>query len=188
MRFIKLAAIAIFSLPLFAFASIDYSVNQIVGSGSVVGTIQTDGTIGKLGQGNVTGWNLNITDGASTFDLIGGTNSHLLINGSLFSATATGLYFDFSGSNGLVLFQSPNIGSSQDWWCIEGVNSSCAGTGNSTASIKMSFQSTTQVQHFNGLVQVASLETQSVPEPLTLSLFGIGLLGLGIARRNKHNQ
>jgi hypothetical protein len=42
-------------------ASITYNVDQTIGAGSVVGTVQTDGTIGGLTTANFTDWNLLLT-------------------------------------------------------------------------------------------------------------------------------
>ena len=47
-------------------APITYNVNQTIGVGGVVGTIQTDGTIGVLATGNFLAWDLTLNgDGAS---------------------------------------------------------------------------------------------------------------------------
>jgi hypothetical protein len=49
---------------------INYYVNLAVGTGSATGFIQTDGTIGTLATGNITNYDLTLTDGAHTFSLI----------------------------------------------------------------------------------------------------------------------
>src|SRR4051812_3798064 len=47
-------------------APITYDVNQTIGVGSVIGTLETDGTIGALNAGNFLAWDLTLNgDGAS---------------------------------------------------------------------------------------------------------------------------
>src|SRR5450755_221698 len=74
----------------------------------VTGTIQTDGTLGILNTGNITDWNLLLSDGTNTFDLTGslsGNDSVVLIQGTDTSATATQLLYNFDRSVGFLLFQ-----------------------------------------------------------------------------------
>jgi hypothetical protein len=55
------AAISLLLGATTANATISYSVNQTIGGGSVVGSIQTDGSPGVLGASDITGWNLLLT-------------------------------------------------------------------------------------------------------------------------------
>lgn len=114
-----------------------YSVNRAIGAGSVIGTIETDGTIGSLGAANILDWNLTLDDGtgSTSITLLGpssGSNSALRIVGSSFTASVTDLWFDFSNTGNYVLFQNPNIGSEINYWCLDGAlgSSSCAGNAN----------------------------------------------------------
>jgi len=104
-------------------SALTYTVNSQIGSGSVTGTVVTDGTFGVMGGANITDWNLLLNDGTSSFSLLGplsGANSALLVLGNAFTATATDLLFDFTnqGFSG-VLFQNPFIGSAQNWYALE---------------------------------------------------------------------
>jgi len=88
-------------------STITYAVDQTgIGfdNGSVIGTIETDGTIGTLAPGNILSWNLQaacpgiVGCSASNFNLIGGVgaNSTVSMTGDGLTATATELLFDYS--------------------------------------------------------------------------------------------
>ncbi len=80
--------------------NIIYTVNDPIGQGSVTGTITTDGTTGTIGSAHITDWNLLLSDGTHTFDLLGplsGNNS--ADQGGGLIASATLLQFDFSSGN-----------------------------------------------------------------------------------------
>jgi hypothetical protein len=95
-------------------------------AGSVVGLITTDGSLGVLDSSQITDWELSIDDGEGHGAMVlSPANSVVFIWGGLFSASALDLSFDFTGSNGGVLFQSPGIGGGENWWCLEGVASYC---------------------------------------------------------------
>jgi len=89
------ASYAVNEVVTFAYTgnNITYNVNLTFGSGSAVGTITTDGTIGVLTPTNIVNWNLTLNDGTKTGVL---TPSNTTISGSGLSATATTLLFDYS--------------------------------------------------------------------------------------------
>ena len=89
------ASYAVNDVVTFAYTgnNIIYNVNLTFGSGSAVGTITTDGTIGVLTPSNIVNWNLTLNDGTKTGVL---TPSNTTISGSGLSATPTNLLFDYS--------------------------------------------------------------------------------------------
>lgn len=58
---------------------------------SATGSISTDSTVGVLGSGNITGWQLNLDDGFGQIALNGTANSQLFVSGNGLSATASGM-------------------------------------------------------------------------------------------------
>jgi hypothetical protein len=162
-----------------------YNVNQMFGGGGVAGTIDTDGTVGVLGTGNITGWSLNLTDLSGSFLLTGGVNSQVLIAGSDFTATATDLLFNFSAGFGFVLFQNPFIGNGTNFWCID--NGGCANFNVPGQTVALQFGSPSQVgASFSGNVVIGSTgQVSTVPIPAALPLLVSALGAFGIAARRR---
>lgn len=105
-------------------ADITYTVTEMVGGGTATGFITTDGTIGTLAQANILDWSFTLNDGTNpAFDLLGplesGSNSGVFLVGSDLTATSTQLSFNFSAT-GILLFQSPSVGSSGPFLCFVG--------------------------------------------------------------------
>lgn len=165
---------------------ITYDVNETIGTGSVTGIIETDGAIGVLNAADILDWNLHLIVGADTYNLTGpasGNNSSVFISGIDVTATATDLFFNFSGADfGSLLFEVV-FASGQHYYC------------DAAASTILCLQGATVVPQSLGNYQNVSLSGNviigtvrgggSIPEPATISLLGLGLAGVGFMRRRK---
>lgn len=167
---------------------ITYLVYQTVGAGSVTGFIETDGTIGVLGNGNILNWNLVLNDGtAPAFDLLGplsASNSVVGIAGADLTATATQLSFNFASTDGgYALFQSPVLFTGSDFWCSVSADTSssfCPPPEGETVNVSPDSNRSTSLSSA-AVIGTAS----SLPEPSCLPFvaFGITLLGWRKAAR-----
>lgn len=184
-KLVTAALIMLFST--WASASIVYSVNRTIGAGTVVGSIETDGTLGTLNASNILDWTFTLTSptlSGGSPDIITKTGA-IQTNefGGFLTATLSDLLFDFSAgpaAAGFMLFQ----GGSTNYWCVQ-TNGCFDNLGSREA---LGFGTTGLTADIVGYrtQQVIASVTNAVPEPTVLSLMAISLLVLGFSRR-KHN-
>jgi hypothetical protein len=161
-------------------SAIVYSVNVGNSTLGAVGFIKTDGTIGTIAQSNIVDWEFALADNGSRFFLDGPSNSGLLLAGTGMTATATGLFFNFSGS-GFALFQNPAPGSGINFICFAG--QLCGGASNRISITVDTFGDGIPQQ---GVVQIGFAGGGGViPEPATWAMMiaGFGLVGGALRRR-----
>ena len=82
-----------------------------------------------------------------------------------------------------MLIQNPNIGSGQNFWCLE--TGLCYGDGLGVGEAVGLTQASRQFIARSGLAVIGSVET-AIPEPATMLLLGTALLGVAIRRSINH--
>ena len=151
---------------------------------TVTGTITTDGVLGVLAASDITAFSVQISDGAFN-PLIFSSDTYADENvvTSALTATATGLYFDFSGLGYFFMASGASGGVSGNYSFLAyvGTDGNCNGiSGAEICASNVPAANPTLSSFRRGSVLIAS-----VPEPLTLSLFGAGLAGAVAMRRRK---
>ena len=160
-----------------ALANIVYNVDRTVGMGSVTGTITTDGNTGTLGLGDFLAWNLTLNGVDASYTI---NNTDSVIWGDPFgdvTATATDLYFNFSGSTGDIIFQEGESSGSH-YYCDQAGATACF-QGESDVP-QYYTDSSAQIVGRTG-TQVIGSVGGAVPEPSTWALMLLGFAGLGYA-------
>ncbi|MEZ5893263.1 MAG: VPLPA-CTERM sorting domain-containing protein [Parvularculaceae bacterium] len=174
-----------------------YTVDRTVGAtGSVTGTIETDGTLGTIMQANIIDWNLTLAIDDSSANLLGplsGDNSVFGMIGGFFDATETELTYAVSG--GVRSFQfcmeSPsfpnvcNLGL-QSWFVsafgafsetVRGIPGEADQSSGPLGAIGDIF--------VIGTAMGGMEEPSDVPLPAAAWMFLAGFGGLAAARRNR---
>jgi hypothetical protein len=124
------AALLVFAIAGTGRASeITYDVDLTSGEASVTGFLETDGTIGTLSDVNFLDWNLQLNDGAATFDLLGplevGSNSGLTTLGNDISGSLAALTYDTSDTaDGYLYVYAPIDG--QPNFCAQNQAEDCS--------------------------------------------------------------
>jgi hypothetical protein len=156
-------------------------VYDLVGSltsGEATGSITTDINSGVVGLTDIVGWNITVDAGDGAVNL-NTSNSSILGNYSNgITATATGLFFDFSGSptqyiefadtNGQVNYCSGQPG------CMAGFE-----------QVGISANRDGGAFFYAGSQEIGSIATTAVPEPATWAMMFLGFAGLGFAGYRK---
>ncbi len=152
-----------------------------IGAGSASGTITTDGTIGNLAASNILDWSILVAPSFTSSTTLTPSNSSVSIVDSGFSATATGLFFNFGRNNALVAFTSPSA--PYYFLCLTG-KFTCGGPDD-TAGIAIGTAGVGNVNFSqgSGVTQIGTFEP--VPEPSSVGLLGLGLIGLGAAAKRR---
>ncbi len=171
-----------------------YNVNRTVGQGSIIGTIETSGVTGVLTAADIIDWDLTLNadaNQATTGMLFGpnsGNNSQInFLIGTALTASSTALFFDFVGPTSLQsnIFQITTPGMASVVWQLQS-----GGSFNDELIREVRVgPNNTVVQTFaTHPIGVQMLATRPVPEPTTVALLGIGLVGLAgveVRRRRK---
>ena len=188
-----------------AAADITYFVDQSIGTtGSITGTITTDGTIGTLSTNsflqtsNYVDYNLTATVGGNTAVLSQATAGTPGGFGSAVTATPTELMFNFSATgnpflsfSGTALTGPPASGgfrpSCAPIWSLRngGINCNGSGASNSLQVVNDVNQIATTTLTGNQVFATVASSPSEIPLPATLPLFASGLGALGLFGRRR---
>jgi hypothetical protein len=183
-----LAAMAL-SAPHAARANQIFDVNMTIGSGSVIGTITTDGTIGTLAESDIVGVNVAINaplgSAAAT-----STSDFYAFNAGDLSETDSELLFNFNGAStsGFTILSDDQ---SQAWTLGGGVFlvaicSSACDAGGTPGVEDDSRAYPVYYTELTGSVAIGTVPT--TPEPGSIFLFSIGVAGIAVARRHRASK
>ena len=183
-RLLKLASVTIGLTLMIALgqanASIVYSVNESFGGGSVTGTVTTDGTLGTISTiSPFIDWNLTLSDGINSSSLNSGNSFRYYVGQSFrWTATVSDLTFDHTFGQFFLFYANDLV----SYWCLEGPSDGCSGTaGSSNFTVNVSGSRSAQIT--DRQPSTVFTAQSSVPEPGSLAIVALGLLGLAASRK-----
>jgi PEP-CTERM motif len=173
-----IAAIILFSSQ--ASATV-YDVDVTLGLLQVSGSITTDSAVGVLSASDITAFSIFMTDGINSVTIAG--PPFVSVSGTAFTATTSGLFFDFSATptDYLELFNSAITGT----LCFNGPGGDCSG---SPSTLELVFQNGFPQVVFDPIPMSGNVQfaVASVPEPTTWAMMLLGFAGIGsMAYRRK---
>lgn len=181
--FIKSLGAFLFLMAGAANANIIYNIDRAVGNGTVSGFIETDGTLGLLGNLNILNWEVSVFSP----DVNGGVASvsntgDVMFGDNALIADANDLFFDFDLDQIWGIYTDTGA-----WWCLAGGPGGDNGCFDSPGELIGYSDITNQEAEFASITGLTAITsgTVSVSAPTTLSLFAFTLL---ILMRRKKNQ
>lgn len=178
-------ALAMASTP--ALATTYFLNLPVGGSGSVVGSVTTNGAVGQIQASDITAWNLTITGAGSVSTVLTNLNSGVYSSGSSILASPTTLSFDFDNpSPSYLLFQS-SFSSGSQYACAASTPFSSTPCYQGLSAVPLSYSDASA--QYTGQGAGSSLSGTvvlgAVPEPSTWALMiaGFVVVGAGLRRR-----
>ncbi len=153
-------------------SDITYSVDRIVGGGSVTGTITTDGTTGVLSASNIVGFDLTL-NGIGLSSTLASPTDGVYTGGTGLTATPSDIFFDFGSYRSYLDFQAV-YGNGADYYtdAAAGVDGAYQGE-----SVNPGFYTDS---HFINVPQsgnqIIATAGSAVPEPTSLVMTSTGVL------------
>ncbi len=176
-RCAALLALFVLGAVLASAANVTYAVTLPVATGSITGTIVTDGTIGALATGNILSWTFTLTGGGNSYTLEGplnGNNSVLTVYlGGLSTQNNGNIYYSFTGSNFFSI--SSDVGPQADAFCLGSPGQNCNFGSLSFLRVNGTTISASSEPAQNTLIGSLVPITPPTPVPSTIWLTFIGL-------------
>jgi hypothetical protein len=167
-----------------AFANTIYNMDLRGGGSSAVGTITTDSTIGVLQTANLLDWQITLTTNSVTSSLHGSLDSQGFMGGSAVTATATGLFFDFSATDSSFLIFVIGASPFSNALCFNDARGICSGHP-SLVLVGIWSEPFAPFSIGSGVQQIAAVAPTPVPAALPLFASAIGGLGFVGWRRER---
>lgn len=157
-----------------------YFGDRSVGTANVVFTIVTDDTLGALTEDNILGWTFAVTNNGETAKFNDQSDGAKVdIFGNAFTATASGLYFNFSApGNNYAAF----VSGFRQSYCVQS-NGCFDQNGPEEIAVAGAFVTNFSIVPQSGLQQIAA-----VPEPAAWALMLLGFGGVGAAVRGRRQR
>jgi len=164
-----------------------YTLNDVVGSVTLGGTITTDGTLGALNESNITDFDVTFTVIGTTHITKSTNQQSPFLTGTALTATSGGLFFNFSGSGMISIFQQNNA----NWFMC--ASALCTPHGDWFLNVFNVANGSGKLLDQSDIVEIAvgpGDPTGSTPLPAALPLFATGLGALGLLgwRRRRRLQ
>jgi hypothetical protein len=192
-KWLLLGGVCALSLTFTGYAAaqdITYNVDDIIGTGSVMGTITTNGTLGELlSSTDIVSYSLTLNDGTSSALLSSASGGGVFGSFSSGALTATSTALEFDTTNGAaptITFAPLPTGTTAPCWVLRtDGGTGCTGVAGTTMSVLAAAGNTPMSKPISGDLVFATTPA-AVPEPGSLSLLLAGAAGL-IARRRRRS-
>lgn len=160
---------------------ITYDINQTVGTGTVVGTITTNGTLGVLTESDIVGGSVTIT-GLGLSYAAGLPSSIFVFSGDDLSATDESLIFNFSGTDdgGLAIAGKSSL---NFYWNIGTAGFALGGDPADPGEDIYDGFTETNTPAESGAVAIGNVVTAPEPATSSLLLFAFAPLALMLVKR-----
>jgi hypothetical protein len=158
-------------------ATITYNVDLTVGSGSIVGTIETNGTTsGSLTTGDFVAWDLTLNGVGASYTIKSSDGDAFNgVTGADVTATAKDLFFNFTGSDGGYLLFQDGAYSGSHYYCDATSAATClVGISDVPGYFTDSSAQYNHEASGNQIIGVAA-----TPLPSTWTMLIAGFIGLG---------
>jgi hypothetical protein len=194
-RFLMIAFVAAQLGSFVARADINYAIDTTITSANptgnplqsdtVFGSITTDGTLGVLGPGNILSWNLDLIDrlnAANDVDLTNTNSTILVFSGNNLTATANGLFFNYSGTGQIGIQENGFFFSGEHYFCFSTGSVDClAGETITPGDV---FTDGVVATGTAEPIGTQPLNQSTTPEP-SFGLVVMGLLGVCVVVKRK---